>query len=129
MIFQRISDSIRHILGDMGISVHNYIDDIFAAEEADYGKDSLRAVCELIRQLGLPLNEDKVQGPSKVLTIMGIEIDVERHSLAIPTENLDEIVEACEEVHTKGEFTKRQLQSLLRKHYTLAKSLNQHAAS
>ena len=54
--------AVKHILGEPGVEVQNYIDDIFAATEGKQGEKHLRAVCELIEELGLPLNKDTVQG-------------------------------------------------------------------
>ena len=63
MIFQRVSDAIRFILSSKGVAVSNYIDNIFTATETSSGKDSLKVICDTITELGLPLNEDKVQRP------------------------------------------------------------------
>ena len=115
MIFQRVSDAVKHILNKEGIEVQNYIDDIFAAAESDRGEEHLKRIGQLIQDLGLPLNRDKVKGPSGELTIMGIDINVRDRTLAIPGTKMDEIVQICEQFHVRTECSKRDLQSLLGK--------------
>ena len=64
LIFQSISDAIRHILLQEGVEVWNYIDDVFAAIEGDAADDSFHQVHTLITRLGLPLNPDKLSPPT-----------------------------------------------------------------
>ena len=54
-------------------------------------------LCNLIQDLGLPLNDKKVEPPGEVMTIMGIIIDVKNRTLALPGEKMDKIVTACKE--------------------------------
>ena len=94
MIFQRISDAVRFILREQGLSVWNYIDDMFAAVENEGAAEKFNLLCDSISQLGLPLNPDKDQAPSKTMTIMGIQVDAINRTIAIPPEKMCEIMEA-----------------------------------
>ena len=49
------------------------------------------------------------------LTIMGIDVNVDEKTLAIPAKEMREIVEKCEMFVNMTSFNKRQLQSLLGK--------------
>ena len=84
MIFQRISDAIRHMLRQDDMVVWNYIDDVFAAWEAEGSDSKFSDMCQLKSDLGLPLNPKKVEPPSDIMTIMGIEIDVLNRTVSIP---------------------------------------------
>ena len=115
MIFQRISDAVRHMLRQEGMIVWNYIDDVFAAFEAEGSDSKFNNMCQLITDLGLPLNPKKVEPPSDIMTIMGIQIDILSKTVSIPGEKMAEIVEACESAGNKRCLCRRDLQSLLGK--------------
>ena len=74
-IFQGISDAIRNILTAEGIAVWNYIDDIFACTEKSQAERVFHHLYQLIEELGLPINADKVVKPMDVMTCMRIEFD------------------------------------------------------
>ena len=115
MIFQRISDAIRYILAQENMPVWNYIDNIFAAWEEQGSGDKFKDMCKLIHDLGLLLNDKKVELPSSRMTIMGIQVDIPSKSISIPDEKMTEIVQACEEAYARATLSKRSLQSLLGK--------------
>ena len=50
MIFQRISDAIRHMLMKQEVIVWNYIDDIFAAWESEGSNKRFQTLCTLIKR-------------------------------------------------------------------------------
>ena len=115
MIFQRISDDIRHMLSQDNIIVWNYIDDIFAAWESQGSIDKFETLCNLVRDLGLPLNDEKVEPPSDSMIIMGIHINVPERTIEILANKMEEIVQECNGAYEMSVLTKRQLQSLLGK--------------
>ena len=92
LVFQRISDAIRYMLGSEKIAVWNCIDDMFAAWEGEGSSLKFHTLCALIRDLGLSLNEKKVEPPSDKMTIMGIEINIPLRTISIPDEKLIEIL-------------------------------------
>ena len=106
MIFERISDAIRYVLGEQKVTVWNYIDDTFAAVEEKGADEKFKIVCSVIQELGLPLNPEKVQEPSDVMAIMGITVDVVSKTLSIPAAKMCEICEAVEEFSKKRYIVK-----------------------
>ena len=92
MIFQRISDAVRRMLLEQGIRTWNYIDDTFAAFERPDADMKFNTMCNLMQELGLPLNPDKVNWPAEALDIMGITVNVRDRSLAIPHQKMTDIV-------------------------------------
>ena len=88
MIFQRISDAIRHMLSIQNVTVWNNIDDIFTAWESEGSDEKFETLCTMIKELGLPLNEKKVEPPSDTMTIMGVNIDIRDSTLSIPAMKL-----------------------------------------
>ena len=64
-------------------------------------------------QLGIPLALDKVEGPSKSLTFLGIILDTERMEACLPEEKLARIRHQLEVWQGKKKATKRQILSLV----------------
>ena len=56
-------------------------------------------LCTLLNELGLPLNTSKLT-PTKSLTYLGIDIDVNNSTLSIPHSKLQEIMKECIEDST-----------------------------
>ena len=67
-IFHRISDAIRKILSTEHITVWNYIDDIFACVPVERAEEVFERVEQLILELGLPINGEKVVRPADSMT-------------------------------------------------------------
>ena len=101
------------MIAKRGFRVHNYIDDIYAVAHKDSAGLAFETLKEILQNIGLPLNENKVFAPCTSLTIMGIVVDIEARTFSIPHEKLTEIVKACVEMFLHDRFTKQELQSLL----------------
>ena len=114
-IFQRITDFIRFILAEQGFVVFNYIDDIYACCHFNRAKDAFEALNDVIREVGLPINPQKVFAPTTELSIMGIVINVKRGTFSIEEGKLSEIHELCEQAFLRDYMVKRDFQSLLGK--------------
>ena len=122
-IFQRITDAIRNILRSEGIVIWNYIDDLFACVEEDKAEYVFRRMYELIEQLGLPINPDKVVPPTTVMTCMGIRVDAYHKTISLTKEKLHELQLLCDEFVNKNRVSRWTLQSLLGKLLHMAKVL------
>ena len=61
------------------------------------------------------MNKDKCTPPSRVLTCLGITIDLDKNSLSIEKRKLEEIYQECINVRSKQYLTRWQFQSLLGK--------------
>ena len=75
--FQILSDAIAHIVAKAGIKLHCYIDDYIAVVPKTKADDKFKHVCDLLTELGLPLNYDKLTPPTKRLTCLGIDINID----------------------------------------------------
>ena len=69
--FQIVSDAIVHIISKRGFKIFAYIDEFVAVV------CSFQALYELICELGLPINPDKMIPPCKAFTCLGIYINPE----------------------------------------------------
>ena len=93
----------------------HYLDDFLFGgkadtEQCDVVLQTFRKVCS---NLGVPIAEDKTEGPCTRLTFLGIEIDTEEMVLRLPRDKLDELKSQLQNMLTKHKVTLRELQSLI----------------
>ena len=113
--FQILSDAIAYIMSKEGIRLRCYIDDYIAVVPRSKAEGVFKRMCALLTELGLPINQDKLTAPTKRLTCLGIDIDIENNTLSISEEKLKAIYAECLEVSTKTVLSRRKYQSLLGK--------------
>ena len=70
---------------------------------------------ELFKELGLPMNPDKICPPTRTITCLGITIDLDNNSFSIEKSKVEEIYAECLQVKSKTNLTRRKFQSLLGK--------------
>ena len=114
-IFERITDLIHYIMAGRGVTVWNYIDDMYACCYKDVSERAFQGLLDTIRLLGLPINQSKVFPPTKKLSIMGILVDINEGTFSIENEKLTEISNVCTRAFVCDVITKHDLQSLLGK--------------
>ena len=114
-IFERILDLIRFILAKQGIRVWNYIDDIYAVCHKNTAQMAFEKLIQMVKQIGLPINNSKLFSPTTELAILGITVNVEQRTFSIPPEKLEEISSICCEMLLRDQVSKRELQSLVGK--------------
>ena len=69
----------------------------------------------LFDELGLPMNKDKCCPPSRILTCLGITMDLDNNSLSTETTKQEDIYSESLQVRPKSTISRRQFQSLLGK--------------
>ena len=112
-IFQRLSDAIHHMMRHLGFDVINYVDDFVGVGTPSVAHHSYDALIELLQKLGLEVSSKKLVPPSTKATCLGIEIDSEQCTVAIPQDKLRQISDMVEESRQAKFCSRRQLQSLL----------------
>ena len=110
---QLCSDAIAFIMAKQDVKLHCYIDDYVAVVPRATAEAAFRCLRTLLQDLGLPVNPDKLTPPTKRLTCLGIEVDIEANILCIDPNNLYEIHQECLWVCQKTHLSKKQFQSLL----------------
>ena len=113
--FQLVADAISYIMAQEGCKVLAYVDDFLVVAERHIAQKLYNRLSDLFIELGLPINIEKRTPPSKILTCLGISIDIENNTLSIDREKLCTIHDECLQVATKKYLTKRAFQSLLGK--------------
>ena len=113
---QRTTDVLRHIMMSQGVQTFNYIDDIICIHKRRNADTEFKTFYSLFKFLGIPINPKKVVKPSRSLTCMGINMDLDKKKQPfIPQEKLLEILDLCRLYIHKKSISKKQLQSLLGK--------------
>ena len=93
----------------------HYMDDFITIGRPGSGECTFN--CELLHhlcnKLGVPLAEEKSEGPATAITFLGIEIDSVAMELRLPQEKLNRVQEELEHWQVKKRCTKQELRSLL----------------
>ena len=93
-------------------NILHYLDDFFNAQRSfSLCKSVLDFMVVVFDWLGVPLAPDKLVGPFKVITYLGIEIDSEEFVVRLPRDKLDSIMLLLEMWKTKKKCTKKELLS------------------
>ena len=93
----------------------NYLDDYIGVSTADKANSEFLSLLNLLKQVGLPVNETKVEPPGTKITCLGVLIDTQLWVIAIPEEKIAQIKKLCKEWLNKEYANKKQIQSLIGK--------------
>ena len=113
--FQLVSDAIAHFMKAKGYKMFPYIDDYILVASEEVADTAFHYLLDVLVKLGLPMNSDKRTPPTKAITCLGINIDLELNILSIDQEKLAAIHMECGQIKDKKYLTKRGFQSLLGK--------------
>ncbi len=87
LLFTAVGDAMEWIATQRGAGwLRNYIDDFVAVGQrgTDQCERAMSIFKETCRRLGMPLDENKEEGPSEVLTFLGMEIDTVKMEVRLP---------------------------------------------
>ena len=98
-----------------GCKIFAYIDDFVGVCTKSQGQHYFRILYDLITDLGLPVNPDKVNPPAVELTCLGISINIDNSTLAIDKQKLDTFYEECCNTLKHKYLSRQKFQSLLGK--------------
>ena len=101
----------------VGISfLINYLDDFLLVHFSKALLDQdMKAMLRFCKDLGVPINADKIWGPAYTLTYLGIEIDSEQMVIRLPPDKLRNLKALLDDWLGKKKCTKRELLSLIGK--------------
>ena len=115
-IFNQFASILLWILINVcGIAlILHYLDDFFlCGKTASCVKNNMTLFIKIFADLGVPLAPEKIFGPLKVLTYLGIEIDTDAELVRLPPEKFEAIKTQLLEWSGKKKCTKRELLSLI----------------
>ena len=90
-----------------------YIDDFIIVSDANDANHHYQALFHLFSDLGLPINQEKLSPPTRVLTCLGIIINLDNDLLYIEKCKMEEIYAECLSVKSKNFLTRHQFESCL----------------
>ena len=110
---QFCTDAITYLMNSQNYWVMSYLDDIIGVDGPIKASKAYYSPLNLLHQLGLPVNVDKISAPVSKLIYLGIQVDAEIGVLSIPQEELCKIKNLCGQWENKTFATCNQLQKLL----------------
>ena len=118
-IFNSFADALEWIMRNkyyLKVLSH-YLDDFFIAGPADSPqcRSNLIIIQQVFDKLGVPLAPDKLEGPTTVLTYLGIEIDSDDQVIRLPDDKYSDLHSQLTQWIGKKKCTKRELLSLIGK--------------
>ncbi len=119
-IFNTLSQAVRHILARRGgVDINRivaYLDDFWlAADTAEECQQMLLITISTLRQLGFQIAWDKVVGPTRQITFLGIHICSQTMTVTLPHDKLMHFRSLIATALRKRALSKKQLQSLIGK--------------
>ncbi len=115
-IFCALSDAVQWILHERGVQ-HSvkYIDDFLVFGAPGTGECTSNLLCmeAVCKDLGLPLAAHKREGPTEVVTFLGIELDTQQMVMRLPQDKLEALREKLEKWTKRKACRKRKLLSLI----------------
>ena len=116
-IFNILTQAVRAIMAHKGYkTIVCYLDDfLIVAQTYDECIHTLNVLLRLLRQLGFHINYNKLEGPSRNLTFLGVVLDSINMTLSIPQSKLTECDEIMNQIIVKSKVNKREIQCLVGK--------------
>lgn len=93
----------------------HYLDDYLMGGR----KDTTECQClmqhfsECLRKLGVPIADEKTEGPTTIICFLGLELNSEEMVVRLPKEKVKEIVNKIRDILAKEKVTLRAMQSLI----------------
>lgn len=115
-IFTAVADFIAWVLRCQGITCQlHYLDDflLIGAPNTKQAAHFLALALETLRMLGIPVASHKTEGPSTILTFLGILMDTHKFELRLPADKLARLQALIRSWSGKRSCTKKELESLL----------------
>ena len=116
LLFTALGDAIQWVAEAKGVSwLGHYIDDFVTVGEPNSGTcsenlDILKGVC---KAAGMPLEEEKEEGPSTAITFLGLELDTVNLVVRLPEEKLKELRATLQSWRGMKSCRKRELLSII----------------
>ena len=92
----------------------HYLDDFLGGDISEVAcSNALQIFRNTMSELGVPLAEEKTEGPTNILTFLGLQLDTTRMQVRIPDNKVQEVVQKIDEVLSNKKTTLKKMQSLI----------------
>ena len=116
-IFSRFADVLQHVLLKEAPAcfIQHYLDDflILGKPDSDNCLNGLNRCISVCQQLGVPLAEEKTEGPSSCITYLGFVIDTIKLEISLPIKKVEKVKHFLDHWKDRKSGTKRKLLSLV----------------
>lgn len=115
-IFELFSTALEWIAKEkLGVShiIHILDDFLIIAPSLQLCQEALRKFLSLCEDIGVPMADEKTEGPTRILTFAGIELDCVKGQARLPLEKIEKCKAAIQETLSRKKVSLRQLQSLI----------------
>ena len=115
-IFNAVAEFLAWVLYCEGVSaLIHYLDDflLFESSGLNIAAVARALVEEIFSCIGAPLAHNKTEGPSTVLTFLGIRLDTDQLQLSLPADKVTRLRDLLYQWKLKKSCTREQLESLL----------------
>ena len=113
-----MADAAEWIVRRRGVKfLIHYLDDylIIGAPHSNECKESLEILLSTFGRLGIPVADDKLEGPESCLKFLGFEVDSQNMVIRLPLAKLTEMQQLIQDWQKKKSATKKELESLVGK--------------
>ena len=116
IIFNAYADALEWILKDHGCRyIIHYLDDFLVigppnSLECQTGLNTMLSIC---KSLGVPLADEKIEGPSTCLSFLGIELDSTTMQARLPQDKLTRLRQELATWQVKKSCTRKELEHLV----------------
>ena len=115
-IFEVLSCALEWIATNkLGIPavIHVLDDFLFIAPTEQMAKTSLGKFLQLCESIGIPIAHEKTEGPSRVMTFLGIELDSEVMQATLPSDKIEKCRTLITQLLHRNKVRLRELQSVI----------------
>ena len=115
--FDRFAKLLLWIVKEHVQSSHvvQYLDDFWAAGVGDDCLTIFNTFVDVCKELNVPLAPKKLEGPTRIITFLGISLDAANQTMSLPPDKFEEIREELDQWGSRSKCTKRELLSLIGK--------------
>ena len=115
-IFTAIADALEWCMAKEGVqAVYHYLDDfiVLGPPRSEVCTENLQILHKVCNDLGVPLAPEKQEGPSTIITFLGITIDTNSQELRLPEEKLKRLLDTLTQWERRKSCTRKELESLI----------------
>ena len=115
LIFSALADCLQWIMEQRGADVFHYLDDFLTAGKGQSPQCSanLEVIQHTCADTGAPVEPEKLEGPTTVISFLGLQLDTNEMVLRLPADKLAHLMEMMSAWRGKKACRNRELLSLV----------------
>ena len=114
-VCQRLTNAVTYIVGQYGVEVVNYLDDLAGAEGWDRADEAFQTLGNVLERCGIIESVSKACSPSCRMVFLGVQFDTTTLTLTVTKERMVETLAMLEEWKDKVSTTRKEVEQLIGK--------------